>query len=78
MCRELGPVGVPKMSSALVFAHVRAGRPEDLDHERGEDRHQDQQDDEDHGGQRQLVLTEPPPEELPRRAGSDRGGVDLG
>ena len=58
--------------------NVGTGQPEQLDDLRREDRHQDQQDDEDRRRHRDAVRAKAPPEQLPRRAGRDLAGNDLG
>ena len=55
----------------LLVAEVRVGRAESRDHQRGEDRHKDQQHQEGEGEERQAILAKAPPEELPRRSCAD-------
>ena len=64
----------PERVERLRVLVVRAGGADELDDQRREDRREHQEHDEDPRRERHLVLLQPAPEQLQRRAGRDRGG----
>src|SRR5439155_17602494 len=72
-----GPCGGAERVEHLGVLVVWPRRPNELDDERREDREQDQEDDESRRGQRDLVVAQPPPEELERRSRRDPASAVL-